>query len=400
MPEPKIEDQKELLKALRESNEQLELGQKTAAEHKEASEKLNGRLDTLESKNQELALEKTNAENDSKELKEKMSELETKLSRVPNGQATDIITIKAAGELKAYEAFVKSNTPICEEYKYLRTNDDGSGGVLVPLQVMEGMLKNITEISPIRSLATVKRATSNQTNQVKRGARAVAYMTTEGQTMTESNTKYISDNIDLHSMTALSSITNQLLAYSGFNMESEITADHIEAFAELEGQLFVAGNGVGRPRGFLNDTNIATYSSGIANDIDPDALIKMTGEVKKGYNPVYLLNRKTLANLRTKKNGVGEYLFSAGNFAAGIPNQINGYRYVEVPDMEDIGAGNRPVTFGDLRKGYHIADGMGIIMIRNPYSEQAKGKVVFTAQRDIGGLAVLPEALINMVCES
>ena len=107
---------------------------------------------------------------------------------------------------------------------------------------------------------------------------------------------------------------------------------------------------------------------------------------------MYAFNRRTLANIRTMKDGSGAYIWQAGNLAAGVPNTIAGSSYAILEDMPDIGAGLFPVIYGDFFKGYLIGERSGMTVIRDEVSLKKEGKVELTFMERLDAQVVLPEA--------
>jgi HK97 family phage major capsid protein len=178
------------------------------------------------------------------------------------------------------------------------------------------------------------------------------------------------------------------------DMVAEMNREVAEQFALLEGQQFVNGSGAGNNMsGFMQDANIGFINSGDANAITFDSLIKITGEIKTGYNPVYAFNQRTLATLRALRDNPtnGRYIWESGNLGAGVPSTINGVPYVVMPDMPDIAAGTFPIIFGDF-KNYWIGDRKSLTVVRDEYTLANQGLVKFIFHRRGGGIVANPEA--------
>lgn len=394
---------------LRKTHEKLEgkmanFDTKGMDELRDKMDHLNEAADKLEEKNQTLVLELEKEKGRNEEIKSQMERIEKQLVRLPGG--TEQFEQKAK-ELQYLENFVVKGANIAQKdmsevevKQYLRSDNNEQGGFLMDEAFNDMIIKPITEISPIRQLATVRQIDALSEETYRRDSLVKVYHTGEGEEFAQSNSKYGKLNIPVHSMTMKTEITNRALAGSRFNMEQEIMADGREAIAELQGRMFVRGDGEGRPQGFMADetkTQISRRSSGTANSFDFDDLIGLTGDLKRGYNPMYGFNRRTGAFIRTLKDDRGAYIWQSGNMAAGVPNTINGYQYVELIDMDDIGADAEPVIFADFRQMYTIVDAFNSIMIRNPYRKD--GYVIFTNEMWYGGQVVLPEAGKILKCE-
>ena len=403
------EDVGGLIAELRKTNDQMqakmaELGNNevvTALQGKMSD--INAKLDAAETKNAELTASIEAKKASESELAEKIEAVEKKLARRSAGTEE---YAEGKKELKLLEAFAKSGTSLLDngdmcikgvkpedmEQKYLRSDSNEDGGFLMDETLMDMIIKPLTEISPVRQFATVRQIDTLSATMYTRDSLLKFVEEGEGvEPWTPTNSKYGKLRVPVHSMQGIVEVTNRALLGSRFDLEAEIRGDFVEAQAELQNRRFVKGDGAGKPTGFMTDSNIQRVNSGIANSFDFDDLISITGELKVGYNPIYAMNRKTLAFIRTLKDGAGNYVWREGNVGAGIPNQINGVNYSsEFVDMDDVGTGAEPVIFADFRRLYTIVDAFQAIFLRNPYKKD--GYVQFSIEQFYGGQVVLPEA--------
>lgn len=355
-------------------------------------------LNEQEEKSQKIFLENARLEGELKSTQERLASLEKTASR-PDFKGDRADTLKL--EVKALEKVLFMGKPdlTADEQKGLTTLQDADGGYLVPEELDRSLIKNITEISPMRSVATVRTIRSKAVAFPKRTSIMTAYWTDEGQEGTKSNSKYGQEMIPLNRISARIETTGEALADSILDLESLVNQDAAEEMARLEGLAFVKGTGVLQPQGFSNSvTQGGARNSGVADDITVDSILLMAGDLKTGYNPTYAMNRTTMAQLRVKKAGDGHYLWVAGNIAAGVPNTINGYGYVEMPDMDDIAANAYPIAFADFRQSYMIVDRAGTVVIRDIYSQSNAHKVNLVFHKRVGGGLVKSESIKLLKC--
>jgi HK97 family phage major capsid protein len=402
--ETHIEDQQ---KSFKELKSLVEKGIFTS-EDKEKLEKINKSLDVAETKNQEMVTNLETAKTRGDEFSSKIKELEKKLYRMPGGAGG----VSGTPEAKAFEVFVKrgigelnseEKTALIEVQKaYMRTDVLVEGGALnMPPEMSTEIIKNLTEVSPMRTIARVKQGSSKSYKQPVRTSLLSGAGTGEGGSAPETSSKYGEIEIFTKKMMSITVLSTEIIQDSAFNMESEVITDAREDYEQQEGQWYVTGAGPLQAKGFMNNSKIATRNSTVANDITSNSLIFLTGDLKIGYNPVYVFNRQTLARIRTFTNGFGGYQWvpsgSAG-LAPGVPSEINGYRYVIMQDMPNIGAGNEPVAYGDFRRSYLIYDRIGIEMIRDAFTLAAEGKVRFVISRRTGGDVIKAEGIKKLKC--
>lgn len=401
---------KKLVDEVRKANEALEAGKGNAAELTAKIAKMEAKLNEAETENQKLVGSLAAKDKADAAMAEKIAGLEKTMHRFPAGSPQ---AAQASAEMKAFEKYVhlgksamtpeehkllQASTFENSELKTMQTNVDPDGGFLAPAEYLLEILKNITLISPIRQFARVRKISAPAQRLFRRNTLVGSYWTGEAQNFTPSNSKYGMPEIPLHSLTGEVQITTKDLYGSAFNMENEINSDLVESFAATESAAFINGNGKAKPLGIMASPDVEVVNSGVANGIVADNFDSLYGKIKTGYMPIYGMNRLTISVIRKMKDSQGRYLFEAGNLAAGIPNQIKGERYVEMPHMPDIGAGLLPIMYGDLGKGYQIVDGLTLSILRNPY--RTSGSVIFTAERFVGGQVVLPEAIKFLKCSA
>lgn len=359
----------------------------------ETVEKINVFLDEQEAKDQARALELKSAETRETELKERMEVLELELAR---GTNIDEKNYKDSPEYKALNMLCAKGVEFmdAESKALLRTDSNPDGGYLVTGEMDTAIIKQITEISNIRSISRVRTISSKSLEMPKRTGILSATFEGEGESGGDSASSYGSETIVPFRQTVTVPITRDMLMDANFNMESEILADASEAFAQSEGAFHVNGDGVKKPEGFLQNSIIvaAARTSTTSATVDADDVILLTGDLKAGYNPGYTMNRRTLAFLRTLKSTDGVFLWQPG-LNGPVANTINGFPYLLANDMPDIASNSLSIAFGDFQRGYTIIDRTGISVIRDELTRKKEAIIEFTINRWTTGQVTLPEAI-------
>lgn len=386
MPEEiKIADVHEALKTLRAEVEK-------SAPAQEVITKCNDFLDKQEEINQKSMQELKDSETRQTEMKERMEALEIELARASGpGQAKDY---HDSEEYKALEMMVKHGEVDAEQKALLRTDNDTAGGYLTTGEMDNMITKGITEISPIRSIARVRTISSKSLEMPVRSSIPSAAYEGEAEQGGDSASAYNNETLSTFRQTFTVPITMDMLMDASFNMEAEIFSDSMEAFAKGEGLNFVLGDGVKKPSGFAADARVQANArtSTSSGTIDAEDVIKLTGDLKVGYNPAYVMNRTTLAFLRTLKSTTGSFLWQPG-MNGPVANTINGFGYVLAQDMPDIASNSYSIAFGDFQRGYTIVDRTGISIVRDELTLKKKAIVEFTMNRWNYGQVTLPEAI-------
>lgn len=393
--------------AFKELKDTLQTRNQELSETKERLMKVEKDLDAYEEKNEVIANETLERKNADLEMKEKIADLEKQLLRMPQGKGKTDEEQKSIDIKKALNIFLRKNADQKSaeerefEQKYLRTDNDPSGGYLTPPEYYQEILKKITEISPVRSVARILRTSRESLWIPVRETLLLGNWLGEGVDFQASTSKYGLREIKVNMLSVSSVTTIQMVQDSVFNIEDQITQDIAESFAFSEGRAFVVGDGINKPEGIL--TNVGTANgiqvvpSGIADSFDGDSLIDIFGQLKTGYNPAYMLNRRTIAYVRKLKDGLGRYLWAPG-LAEGYPNTIDGAPYISAIDVPDIAADAYPIIFGDFYRGYTIADHIAMYIVRDNYTLSAKGQIAFNVLRRVGGMVTLPEAIKVLKC--
>jgi HK97 family phage major capsid protein len=285
------------------------------------------------------------------------------------------------------------------EVKALSTQSDPDGGYLVPRETEQAIDRVLAKASPIRAIATVRNIGAASYRKPVTATGAESGWVGESATRAETTAPQLSviefPTMELY---AMPSATQALLDDAHVNVEEWLASEVQIVFAEQEGDAFINGDGVNKPRGLLTYTTVADASwswgnigyvasgaSGAFAASDPsDALLDLAYAPKQGYRAGahWVMNRKTEAAIRKLKDGQGNYIWAPGA-AAGDPATLFGYPVAEAEDMPDIAANSLSIAFGDFARGYLVVDRVGVRVLRDPYS--AKPFVLFYTTKRVGG---------------
>jgi HK97 family phage major capsid protein len=360
---------------------------------KDLEEKIHLLLDAQEEKNQNKLREINEKAKKVEELEARYNSLEADLKRGLGGEEKQAKT----QELKSFEQLlVKGNLAIkgTEEQKYLQERNNEQGGYLAPAEYANEIIKKITEVSPVRSVARIIPTSAKEVKFSKRTGLVSGGWVGEAQTASQSNSTYGEEVIKAEKMMVYTDISFELFRDSAFDMKAQITSDISEDFARLEGLAFISGNGVNKPQGLLTNSSVGETITGSSSALTGDSLYTIQGNIPTGYNLAWMFNRKTLhGNIRTLKDSYGQYLFVPSLGSPDMPNTVAGLPYYLANDMPDVGAGTYPIIVGDYRKCYYIADNQSIEFVEDPYTQATSGKRRFIVFKRTGGQVVLAEGL-------
>jgi HK97 family phage major capsid protein len=301
----------------------------------------------------------------------------------------------------AFESYVRrgATAGLELEEKALSIGVKSDGGYLVPAETEAAVNMALKAISPIRAIASIRQVSTAvykkpfSTNGF--GTGWVGETAARPQTTTPTLDALTFPAMEVYAMPAA---TAALLDDAAVNIDEWIAEEVRDAFAQQEGNAFVVGNGVDKPKGFLSYTNVANSSwtwgnigyitTGVSAAFPAanptDKLIDLAFTVKAGYraNASFVMNRSTQAVIRKFKDADGNYIWQPAPRPGERPTLI-GYPVVEAEDMPDIAASSHSVAFGDFRRGYLVVDRVGIRVLRDPYS--SKPYVLFYTTKRVGG---------------
>ncbi len=377
--------------------EQIEKGESTALVDEKLA-KMEAKMDSYEEINQKLTTAELNADN----IKSQIEKLETIVTR-PNSGFESKQVDEYMGAFDTYcRKGLEGLDPV--EKKALTVSNDSTGGYLAPPEYVRELLKTITEISPIRSIARVRSTGARSIQVPKRDGQFSAQWVSESGTRSETTGWQVGlEEIPAHEMYALVDISEQDLEDTVFDLEAEMQSEFAEQFAKAEGTAFVTGNSVGKPHGFMDHSGVSSINSGDADQVTADGLISLVHNIKSDYsrNGTFVFNRTTLAAIRKLKDTAGQYVFQAGmSLQGGVTNTVLGMPYVEATDMPSEGANTFPVAFGDFRRAYMIVDRVNLAVLRDPFTQATTGNVRYIARKRVGGQIVQAEAISKLKCST
>lgn len=337
-----------------------------------------------------------------KKMVARLEALEKKGNR-PGGDGEGDRKEQAAVERKAFGTYLRHGaaTPP-DELKVLTVSSDPQGGYLAPTEMATEMIRDITLVSPMRSLATVRSTTGPSITYPKRTGITQGKWKVENQDSEESEPTFGQVEIPTREYNTYVDISNQLLADSGGAAEAEVRQALAEDFAKGEGLAFVKGTGVIDPEGVLVAAGVGYTATGNASTLGStpaDKMIDLFYSLKSTYRNrgTWLMNGTTLAAIRKLKDSTtNAYLWTQA--FGDQPETILGRPVVEDPEMSDIGSGTEPIVFGDIATAYRIVDRLGLSILVNPYLLATKGQTRIHATRRVGGRVVQPAAIKKLRC--
>lgn len=350
------------------------------------------------------------------EIRNRMDDIEAKAQKAGGfGGATEQEQLQTEYK-QAFDGFIRKGigdgSPELYdlERRSLNITTPAEGGHAVPEELDRAIHDLMVDISPMRSLANVVQVGSSDYKKLVnlRGAASgwVGETTARPETAAPQFAEIAPPIGEIY---ANLYATQHMLDDAFFNVDQFILDNLAIEFEAQEGAAFITGNGVNKPKGFLDEATAATADgvrafgtlqyvpTGVAGGFAAapdggDALLDLIYSLKRGHRmgASFVMSKGTLAETRKLKNTDGSYLWRPG-LEMGQPSTLLGYGITEMEDMPEIAADALAIAFGNWKAGYTIVDRIGTRFLRDPYS--AKPYVTFYVTKRVGGKIIDSEAI-------
>jgi HK97 family phage major capsid protein len=396
--EHKTDELKEIHNAVSALGDALKRKDSQSAETKLCIEKIQADLDLHEKANKKLTCELEAKKTAEIEMKARLDTMESLHSRLPSG--SNGVDADVEAKMQGFSKFLVKGKDFLnsEEIKYLRTDSDPQGGFLAPAEFVRQIIKPAFEISPMRSISTVRQTTLKEVELPREDALGEAYYQGEGTTVAESQEDYAMEIIKVNRISTKVLASLEMIQDAAFDVNAEIAANLAKRFEKREGRAFINGSGVTQPQGVMSNPDVDVINSSTLGSFSAQNLIALQGELAAEYqaNATWILTSKTLSVIRSLALSAGaDNLIWQPGIQAGFPSLILGRPYVLMPNVDEVADNSQPIAFGDFRRAYHIYDKTDDMMVlRNPFVNNGAGELIqFSANKRNGGKVVLADAV-------
>ena len=286
-----------------------------------------------------------------------------------------------------------------EAVNALQIGTDSEGGYLVPDEYESTLIEKLHDENIIRQYATVIKSSNGDKKIPVVAGYGEATWTDEEAAYTESDDSFGVITLGAHKLTSIIKVSEELLNDSAFDLEQYISKEFVRRMAAAEENAFINGTGTGRPTGILQTVETGKTTAAAAA-ITADEVIDLYHSLRSPYrkNAVFIANDSTVKAIRQLKDSNGMYLWQPG-LKEGQPDALIGNRIISSAYMPEIGAGKKPILFGDISY-YWIADRQGRTFQRLNELYAATGQVGFRTFQRVDGKLTLAEAVKTLTCKA
>ena len=286
-----------------------------------------------------------------------------------------------------------------ESVNALQIGTDSEGGYLVPDEYESTLIEKLHDENIIRQYATVIKSSNGDKKIPVVAGYGEATWTDEEAAYTESDDSFGVITLGAHKLTSIIKVSEELLNDSAFDLEQYISKEFVRRMAAAEENAFINGTGTGRPTGILQTAETGKTTAAAAA-ITADEVIDLYHSLRSPYrkNAVFIANDSTVKSVRQLKDSNGMYLWQPG-LKEGQPDTLIGNRIISSAYMPEIGAGKKPILFGDISY-YWIADRQGRTFQRLNELYAATGQVGFRTFQRVDGKLTLAETVKTLTCKA
>jgi HK97 family phage major capsid protein len=275
------------------------------------------------------------------------------------------------------------------------------GGLTAPVEWDRQIIDKLKLVSPMRQICTVRTVSTQTPTRLWNLRGTASGWVAETAARPQTNTSQLfTISFPTGQIYAMPAATQDVLDDALVDIEAWLMSEVDTEFAFQEGQAFIDGSGVNRPKGVLVYATAQTEHPGGAipkqtiagGALTADSILNTVYDLPSMYagSARFIFNRAVHGTVRRFKDTTGQYLWQP-SLALGQPATLAGYPITEMPGMPNVAVNAYPLVFGDFARGYHIIDRIGTRVLRDPYT--AKPYVQFYVTKRVGGGVANPEAL-------
>lgn len=285
------------------------------------------------------------------------------------------------GMLKALRSNFKQVSNILQE------GVDADGGYLVPEEYDSRLIDVLTEENIMRGLGHTITTSGEHKINIAATKPAAAWIE-EGGALTFGDATFSQILLDAHKLHVAIKVTEELLYDNAFGLENYIITEFGKALANAEEDAFLNGDGSGKPTGLFAATGGGTVAGTLSTAIKSDDMLDLVYALKRPYrkNASFIMNDKTLAQLRKLKDNNGAYIWQP-SYQAGEPDKVLGYAV-----HTSAYAPENAIAFGDYSY-YNIGDRGTRSFKQLNELFAGNGMIGYVAKERVDGKLILPEAV-------
>lgn len=296
---------------------------------------------------------------------------------------------------------------------YLRSGDQSElramsvgtladGGYTVPETTEARVVEKLYQASIMRQLSTVRSTPDDRKIPIEGSTLGTASIIGEGSAISAADVSFDQVTIEAYKYATAITASRELLADSGFDIESYLLDKLSLRIARAQDEHFWDGTNSSQPQGVIQGLTAAgnkqQLSTGQTTSITSadniiDFIYKLPVQYRQGA--VILTSDEVIKNLRKIKDSAGNYIwqptYTEQMMTQGAPGTIMGYPYYISEHVDALAASKYVAVFGNFRY-YEIYDRGATEILVDPYSLSGNWQVKMTVVRRSDAVRVNDDA--------
>jgi HK97 family phage major capsid protein len=193
----------------------------------------------------------------------------------------------------------------------------GGGGYLTPLEFSSHLIELVYKMPVLRPYATRMPMRSDQLQVPLESSTVTANWTSEFAAATQSDPTFGTMTLAVNNLIGISRMSRQMLDDSAIeeDLVNYVMRKFAESIGRTEDAVFMAGDGVAKPKGIRQYTFANTLAQAGANLTGDDLIAlyhKLPFQYRSRSDVVWLMHDSVIEKVRKLKDSTGRYLYEAG----------------------------------------------------------------------------------------
>lgn len=252
-----------------------------------------------------------------------------------------------ADEVRAFSDFLRNGSTAETRANWTV----GDNGAVIPETIANRIIDRVHEIAPIVAMATSFRSKGDLIFPVYDDTTEItAAYATEFTPLSSTSAKFTSATLGGNLFGALTKVSRSLVNNSAVDIVGFVIDKLAYAMADfLRGEVLAGTGATGHFTGLLSSSNTVAAGATLVTDDILNAYFAIPQALQSGA--VWLMNRRTLLDLKKLKTDTKEYILQM-DLTAPMGYSILGKPVYIDEKMPDVAAGAKPIVYGDLSGVY------------------------------------------------
>ena len=228
------------------------------------------------------------------------------------------------------------------------------GGYTVPTLFNNELIETMKYYAPMLEVGRLIRTASGANMEfttMDDTANSASFIANQNTPLSATDLEFGRKTLGAHTAATMMQFSFEMMQDEAINLQSELARVAGARLGRLLEEKLTNGTGSGEPTGFIADAQTGVTAAS-ATAITRGEIVDLIHSVDPAYRAMpsaaFMFNDKTLSALKqlTFASGDARPLWQP-SIRVGEPDTLEGFNYVINQSMDDIGAGNKAIAFGE-----------------------------------------------------